>query len=83
MLERVLGRDPDLLVTSGGGLIAPEDVVRRAVASAPEAVVDLEIAQREDLSLDVRVVLGNDTQTSEADSPDQPIPSTSSLVFVE
>jgi phenylacetate-CoA ligase len=66
MLERVIGRTPDLLVTSSGGLIAPADVVRSAVASAPEAVVDLEIAQREDLSLDVRIVLRNGVQTPDA-----------------
>ncbi len=66
MLERVVGRAPEVLVTASGGLIAPEDVVRPAVASAPEAVVDLDVGQREDLSLDVRVVLRSGAQTSDA-----------------
>jgi phenylacetate-CoA ligase len=57
MLDRVIGRAPDLLVTASGGLIPPEDVVRSAIASAPHAILDLEVTQRADLTVGVRVSL--------------------------
>ena len=66
MLERMVGRAPDLLVTSDGSLIPPWDVVRSAVASAPEAVLDLEVVQRENLGLDVRLVLRQGGQAVDA-----------------
>jgi phenylacetate-CoA ligase len=56
MLERVIGRAPDLLVTASGGLIPPEDVVRSAIASAPHAILDLDVTQRADLTVGVRVM---------------------------
>jgi hypothetical protein len=56
VLERLVGRTNDLLVTSDGGIVAPEVVTRLALTSAAGSVLDFQVVQRADLTIDVQVV---------------------------
>jgi phenylacetate-CoA ligase len=56
VLERLVGRANDLLVTSEGGFVAPEVAVRLALTSAAGSILDFQISQHADLTIDVKVV---------------------------
>ncbi len=55
LLGRLIGRSNDLLRTAAGSCLAPE-AVSEQMSRCQESVVEFQVTQREDLSLDVRVV---------------------------
>jgi phenylacetate-CoA ligase len=65
VLERLVGRANDLLVTSDGGFVAPEVAVRRALTSAARSILDFQIVQHADLTIDVAVVQRDGEKASE------------------
>ena len=58
LLGRLIGRSNELLRTAGGELIAPE-VVSQQMSRSSDSVIEFQVTQREDLSLDVRIVQRN------------------------
>jgi hypothetical protein len=45
VLERVVGRSNDLLVSADGGVVTPEFVVARVMEAAEESVLEFRIVQ--------------------------------------